>query len=203
MLGRRFRFGEVTVISAEITPFPATRNRKIVGAVADRVAARPERADEVLIAYLDAMWDLGQHRGIDPTENERDVSAFADAVQELLSTDQAVVLERAVASVTGRGRRFNPPPPVPPARPLINFKFPRKVALFTPIKPPEYIGRIARIALDYDPQEGERFVVREMRVVGENLVALGADPVAVACEVRKLESAIRLEMWNVVMGMKR
>jgi hypothetical protein len=83
---------------------------------------------------------------------------------------------------------------------LFNVTFPRKVALFTPIKPPEYIGRIARIVLDQTAEEGERFLRREMVVVTENLVATGADPATVHREVRKLEAAIRTELWQIVMN---
>jgi hypothetical protein len=89
------------------------------------------------------------------------------------------------------------------ARPLINFEFPRKVALFTPIKPPEYIERIARIVLDYEREQGEVFLGREMIVVSENLIATGADPTAVHREVRKLESSIRSKMWIIVMDAPR
>jgi hypothetical protein len=84
-------------------------------------------------------------------------------------------------------------------RPLINFEFPRKVALFTPIKKPEYIERIARIVLDYEREQGEVFLGREMSVVSENLIATGADPTAVHREVRKLEASIRSKMWIIVM----
>jgi hypothetical protein len=92
------------------------------------------------------------------------------------------------------------PSPVDRPAPLISFEFPRKIALFTPIKSQEYIGRIARIALDYDAKEGEWFLSREMIVVTRNLLATGADPVAIHREVRKLEYSIRARMWHIVMN---
>ena len=86
-----------------------------------------------------------------------------------------------------------------PAPVLINFTFPRKVLLFTPIKPPEYVRRIARIVLEHAAEDGERFLRREMVVVTQNLLATGADPAVVHREVRKLETAIRTELWHLVM----
>jgi hypothetical protein len=87
-----------------------------------------------------------------------------------------------------------------PQRPLIDFNFPRKVVLFSPVRPPEYIQRVARIFLDYDQERGERLLRLEMELISEKLLALGADPAVVAREVRKLESAIRAAMWDMVMG---
>lgn len=84
--------------------------------------------------------------------------------------------------------------------PLISFTFPRKVALFVPIKPPEYIHRIARIVLEQPAEKGERFLRREMEVVSENLIATGADPTAIRREVGKLEAAIRIQLWHLVMS---
>lgn len=89
--------------------------------------------------------------------------------------------------------------PVDRPPPLIRFEFPRKILLFTPIKSPEYVDRIARIVLSYAAEEGERSLLREMAIVKDNLVATGADPVAISCEVRKLEAAIRTQMWHIVM----
>jgi hypothetical protein len=85
---------------------------------------------------------------------------------------------------------------------LINFTFPRKVVLFTPIKSLAYVERIARIVLDYDAEHGERFLQREMTVVTQNLISIGADPTIVHCEVRKLEVSIRTQLWHIVMNVE-
>lgn len=107
-----------------------------------------------------------------------------------------------VANIVGDSRPYaaRPSGAAQTAPPLINFEFPRKVALFVPIKPPEYVGRIARIVLGYESAEGEWFLGREMTVVAENLIATGADPTAVKREVRKLEASIRREIWEKVMN---
>ena len=75
--------------------------------------------------------------------------------------------------------------------------------LFRSIKPPEYVARVARIFLEYPHAKAERLLAREMVVITENLHAVGADPVEVAAEVRKLESSIRVAMWHLVMGNTR
>src|ERR1700746_2956412 len=90
-----------------VKAFPAHKHRKVVAAIAKRMAEQPpaKKAEAALIALRRVQWDHAEYRGIAPAENERDVLAFADAVQGLLSADQIVIAERAVASVTGRARR--------------------------------------------------------------------------------------------------
>lgn len=90
--------------------------------------------------------------------------------------------------------------PAPP--PLINFNFPRKVALFTPIRPKEYVERVAAIFLEYDQPKSERLIEAEMEVIADKLLAFGADPAEVDREIRKIESSIRTAMWHLVMGTK-
>jgi len=106
-----------------------------------------------------------------------------------------------IKKLVGDTRPVRTPPTIADrAPPLISYNWPRKVVIFTPIKPQEYISRIARIALDYDAKEGEWFLSREMIVVTRNLLATGADPVAIHREVRKLEYSIRARMWHIVMN---
>lgn len=76
------------------------------------------------------------------------------------------------------------------------------VSLFIPIRPPEYVDRVARIFLDYEQAKSEQLLAMEMAVITGKLLAIGADPAVVAREVRKLENSIRTAMWHLVMGTK-
>jgi hypothetical protein len=108
-------------------------------------------------------------------------------------------VKNAVGAVRPRAPATLKSAPNDAAPTLINFTFPRKVVLFTPIKPLAYVERIARIVLDYDAEHGERFLQREMTVVSRNLLSTGADPPTIQREVRRLEASIRARIWHLVM----
>lgn len=76
------------------------------------------------------------------------------------------------------------------------------VALFVPIRPQEYVDRVAGIFLEYEHAKAEQLLAMEMAVIADKLLAIGADHVLVAREIRKLENAIRTAMWHQVMGTK-
>lgn len=77
-----------------------------------------------------------------------------------------------------------------------------KVSLFVPIRPQEYVDRVAGIFLEYEHAKAEHLLAMEMAVITDKLLAIGADPSLVAREVRKLENSIRTAMWHLVMGTK-
>src|SRR5579871_3933378 len=119
------------------------QHRKVVATIAQLMA---EKAEQTLIEHLGTQWDWNERRGIDDEENERDVQAFADAVQAVWATDQFVIAQRAVASVTGRARRATPARQQPgPSEPLLHVEIvpaTAQVIPFLPLRPRRYVCKL-------------------------------------------------------------
>jgi hypothetical protein len=73
------------------------------------------------------------------------------------------------------------------------------VLVFSPLRPREYVERMAMIILEVDAERGEMYLSLDMKLIGNDLIAAGADPAIVKREVCALESAIRAEMWRRVL----
>lgn len=74
------------------------------------------------------------------------------------------------------------------------------VFIFRPIRPRRYVDRMARIVISAKTADlGEKLLGRDMRLILQDLITAGADPVLVKREVRGLEAAIRARIWELVL----
>jgi hypothetical protein len=191
---------------SEVKAFPSAKHRKIVDTIARRMAERPspKEAEKELLAHLQVQWNCNAHRGIDDEENERDVIAFADAVQVLLSADQVVILDRAVATVTGGSRR-SPSAPSAPRRPdpvlHVEIALPKAKVMLLPgrFRRADHVRHHVDYVLTLDAERGEQHVQLNLRAYRLTIDELGVEPAMAEREVRRYEGMVRAELWRRIL----
>lgn len=63
----------------------------------------------------------------------------------------------------------------------------------------DYIRRHVKFVLSRSAEQGEQCVRRDLSAIRKNLRDMGVDQVAIDAEVRRIEAAVRAEIWKQVL----
>jgi hypothetical protein len=74
------------------------------------------------------------------------------------------------------------------------------VLIFRPVRPRRYIEQMARTVIDAPSADhGELYLRCDMQLIEQDLLLAGAEPAVACAEARAIESAIRAEVWKLVL----